>query len=141
MAVTLEQFKSIARIDYNQDNEELQLYLDGAVEFIENYTNHSLKEKTVTLVSNGCPIEFYSFPIISITGAERVEYCAVSTLIYATNGDVITIELGDSNKSILKAAVYSLATTMYESKEVDPMILPVDLQGKINQFRRDSFLD
>lgn len=140
MAVTLEQFKSIARIDYNQDDAELQLYLDGAVEFIENYTNHSLKEKTVTYVSNGCAKKFYGSPIVSITGATSTFYHDLHVVINANLGDTVTIQLGDSDKSILKAAVYSLATTMYESKEVETMTLPVDLQGKINKFRRGGFL-
>lgn len=140
MAVTIEQFKKIARIDYNDDNDELQLYLDASVEFIEKYTNYSLSAKTVTLISNGCPIEYYGYPILSVSGTDKIEYGSLSATLYAPSGSTITVNLGDSNNAILKSAVYSLALTMYESKEISEVTLPVDLQCKINQFRRDSFI-
>lgn len=140
MAVSLVQFKKIARIDYNNDDDELQLYLDASVEFIENYTNYSLSEKSVTLRSKGSPIEYFGYPILSISGATSTHYGDISVLIFAKEGETITIQLGDSNIAILKSAVYSLALTMYESKEMEDIKLPVDLQFKINQFRRDDFI-
>ncbi|MNT48687.1 Phage gp6-like head-tail connector protein [compost metagenome] len=139
--ITLEQFKNIARIDFDNDDDELQLYLDGAIEYIENYTNYSLKEKTLTKVSNGCPIEFYGAPVINITGSDRVDNEDFSVLIYAKRGDTVTIELGVNESPLLESCVYSLALSMYETKEMYAINLPVDLQFKINKFRRDSFLD
>lgn len=140
MSVSLAQFKKIARIDYNNDDDELQLYLDASVEFIEKYTNYSLSEKTVILHSNGSPIEYFGYPILSINGATNTHQGSTSVIIYSKAGDTITIELGDSNIAILKSAVYSLALTMYESKEMEDIKLPVDLQFKVNQFRRDDFI-
>lgn len=139
MAVSLTLFKKIARIDWNQDDEELQLYLDGAVQFIEKYTDVSISDKVITYISNGCPKEIYSFPILSVTGADNIHYGDMSVIIYAKSGDTVTINLGDSNNKILESACYELALTMFEQKEMDTISLPVDLQFKVNQFRR-SFL-
>lgn len=140
MAVSLTLFKKIARIDWSQDDEELQLYLDGAVQFIEKKTNVSMSPKVVSYISDGSPREIYDFPILSVTGHEKMHDGILSTVIYSKRGDVVTINLGDANNKILESVSYSVALTMYEQKEIDGVVLPTDVEIKVNRFIRDSFI-
>lgn len=140
MAVSLTLFKKIARIDWNQDDEELQLYLDGAVEFMEQKTNVSMRPKSISYVSDGCAREIYDFPILSVTGYDKMYNGVLSTVIYSKSGDTVNISLGDANNKMLEAVTYSVALTMYEQKEIDGVVLPNDVEIKVNRFIRDSFI-
>lgn len=140
MAVNIELLKEIASINYNQDDRQLQLFLDSSREQVERWTNISLHANTVTFIARHKETTVNLFPIESITGATKVDYCGFETIIHAKVGDTITIEVSDSNNKILEDVVYRLALSRYDNKEIDHVNLPLNYQMEINQFRRDSFI-
>lgn len=138
--VTLSDLKQELRIDWNQDDAQLTRKLNSAIDIIEQYTNQSLVAKSVTLVSNGYPIEFFKTPIINIAGAHKVEHCGIVTILHAKRGDTITIDLGVSTYVNLYEAVIRLAVYLYEDREINAMTLPIDIQGLVNMYRNDNFI-
>lgn len=140
MAISLDTFKHIARIDYDEDDVELQLYLDSATEIIERYTNHSLRSKVITFVSDGHVREVFESPILSVSGGDIYKTNSMSVIISSRRGDTVAITLGVSDIKSLEYSVYDVALTMYEEKGVTSVKLPLDIQAKINQFRRDDFI-
>lgn len=139
--VTLDDLKDYLNVDYNDDNAKLQRKLNSAVRVVERYTNHSLSDKVITYTSNGHCREFYQYPIESVLGAVRVEYKDLSVIVYAKDGDIVTIDLGVSDEPNLDEAVLRIAATLYENIEISEVNLPLDVQLLLNKFRRDSFLD
>ncbi len=139
--VTLDDLKQELLVTWSQDDAKLQRKLNAAIDIVERYTNRSLVSKTVTRRSNGCPIEFYGSPIESITGATRVDYNSLCAIIHAKSGDVVSIELGESDITALDEAVLRIAATLYENGEISEVNLPLDVQLLINQYRLDSFVD
>lgn len=138
---TINQLKDELAITWNQDDNKLQRKLDAAIGIIERYTNRSLSQKTVTLVSYGRPIEFYGAPILSVTGAKTACYNPMGGTFFADEGDEIEVLLGVSDIPSLTEAVIRVAATLYENGEVSEVNLPVDVQLLVNQFRLDSFID
>lgn len=138
MAITLEGAKQRLQIDFNDDDTILQEMLDSAVQVIEDYTQHSLTLKTVTLKSYGHPISFYQTPIVDINYTDKckVQHKIDSVVFHAPFGTEIVISLGISDKKQLETAVYQLTAYYYENREPDHARLPSDIQITVNQLRR-----
>lgn len=92
--VSLEDFKTFARIDGTDEDSQLLSFLITARSLVEKYLNRALIEQTITLKMDSWP-EKESFelprpPLISITAVETLSEADVATVYAASNYYIIT---------------------------------------------------
>ena len=136
--VDLSDLKDALRIDFNDDDDILDRKLKTAIQVVERYTGHSLRDRSITYISDGKRREFFEYPI-TVNGGDVVED-GFSTFVYAKKGDSVTITFGVSEHENLWEAVIRIASYLYENIDINEVSLPADVQLLINQFRRDSFI-
>lgn len=141
MALNLQRAKDFLAVDYNEDDALIQECLDSAIDRIEEYTNHSLKVKSLSYTSDGCDIQIYTYPIVDIIADDDFKRYnrADSVIISAPIGTDITVNVGVSNKKQLEMAVLQLTAYYYENREPSSWELPNTIQGSVNQLRRGLF--
>ena len=137
--VDLADLKEALRIDFPDDDNILERKLRTAIAVIERYTSHSLHDHTEVIRSNGCPIEVYKYPIVSVDGGD-VEEMSIKSVIKAPRGSDVTITYGVSEHANLWEAVIRVASYLYENIDINEVSLPADVQLLINQYRRDDFI-
>jgi hypothetical protein len=148
--ITLDQARTYLVVDYTDDDGDIKRAIETAVRWVENYTSHRLFERNETFDTEGCSTRLYEYPI-TVTGV--VDSSDVSTdftickkitsiIVESHYGSSISATVGYSNvadvPSTLLSACYKIITYLYENRDAYGLSIPVDIQGLINQERRDA---
>lgn len=143
MAVSLATAKAWLRVEGNTEDAVIQLSLDAAISWVEQYTDHILVKRDIVL-SDGCH-KVYAFPrvIKSSVGKYKVDgsLSSLSSTFYVPTDSSVTLTIGYNSDlevpATLKTAVLKLTTYLYENRDAYPAEMPIDIQILINQFRRN----
>jgi uncharacterized phiE125 gp8 family phage protein len=91
--VTIDEIKSFARIDGNDQDALLEIFLQGVIEDIETYLGRALIERTIQMtmdIWNSNEIELKKPPLISVISVNTVDENDVETIYDSNNYYVIT---------------------------------------------------
>lgn len=147
--ITLAEAKLYLRIDDNVPPEvdaELQMMIDGAIQFMERKTGYiwTARDKTYFPTSDdGCggDVRIYDFPINSIAGTHPAEEKNDYTLVHSGGQNVVAnVGIADASEppaAIKNAAFQLLKVWYYESeKQVNTMMIPDPVKQVIQAYGR-----
>lgn len=146
--ITLQEAKNYLEVDFPDYDKDIESAIIAAVDWVERYTCYRLYKRDEIMVSSGCQMEIYDYPINSITvendNGDDVAYKttnrSLKVLLTTGEGATVTLNVGydlrDDVPSVLRIACFKLITYIYENRDAYQMGLPTDIQGLINQFRR-----
>ncbi|NGM63502.1 phage gp6-like head-tail connector protein [Sphingobacterium sp. SGG-5] len=148
--ISLQEAKDNLRVDFPDDDNIIARLIKTSVDWVERYTCHTLYCREKKIVSDGCTIEVYDYPVTVLSvvkDGSPVNYTTQTRsdklLIYAPKGALVTLKVGydDVRKvpGVLIEACHKLITYLYENRDAYSMGIPVDIQGLINQYRRGLF--
>jgi hypothetical protein len=126
------------------DDDEVEEMINGALEFIEGYTNHIMYARDFT----GHTGRIYNYPLNSITGfneddlshyyQRNMDKCG----IWPSYPDTVDYnagytELDQVPKSLVQAALQMLKVWYFESeKQVNTTLIPMSVMQTLDQKRR-----
>lgn len=131
------------------DDTDLERLIRSAINFVENYTGHSLIEKEieVQLPYNGYGLKYYPMEILSVknTFGDDVVYttrkAVYNTYVFAPLGSYVTVKTGYETLAnvpgMLIEVAYKMLTYLYENRDIYTASLPQDFQVMINKYRRN----
>jgi len=91
--VTIDEIKSFARIDGNDQDALLEIFLQGVIEDIETYLGRALVERTIQMTMdfwNSNEVELKKPPLISVISVSTVNDSDVETVYDSNNYYIIT---------------------------------------------------
>lgn len=139
--ISLQSAKDYLRVDYSDDDAIITRLINTAVDKIEQYTNYKLYERSVTYNMYGCELEIYDYPI-TLNTSLRTKQNVLSVTVFGREGDVISATVGYGIGGVvpdaLKTACYKLIAYLYENRDVYEVMLPLDVQMLVNQYRRSA---
>ena len=150
--IPLETAKQYLVVDFPDHDQIITNAIKTAVDWVERYTDYALYQRTVLLDMHSCHTKIYTYPIeiesVKTTDGIVTAYTAypgeLSLTVYSQYGKTIQAVVGYPLVQIaaipptLIAACYKLITYLYENRDTFGLSLPVDIQGLINQNRRDA---
>lgn len=141
--------KTYLVVDFPDHDSVITTAIKTAVSWIERYTGYRLYQRDIVLPSKHNGLEVSDFPVsvISVTDdGEISEYTkvnrALSIIIYTAYDDLdVNLSVGYTDVTKIPdeliSACYKLLTYLYENRDANDLSIPTDIQGLINQLRRD----
>lgn len=148
MAVTLQQAKDYLRIDFNDDDALIESLIATATQWIEKYTDWALSVSNVEISTKSCETTIYTYPIEITSVVDKsnnpVSYTVknkpTNIIVFAPAGSIINAKIGTASyPTQFDTAIKKLVVYLYENRDAYNMQLPVDVQGLVNQLRRNLF--
>lgn len=146
MAVTLHQAKDYLRIDFDDDDSLITDLIATATQWCEKYTDWALSVRDIDIAMIGCQMSIYTYPIIITdvvnSNGDTVNYKVTQrpgkVIISAPEGSIIKATIGTTSyPAQFDTAIKKLVVYLYENRDTYNMALPADVQGLINQLRRN----
>ena len=131
------------------DDTDLERLINSSINFVEQYTGHTLigLVKTVQLPYCGYGLKQYPMEIVTVKDKndQEIPYTTksgvYSTYIFAPAGSYVTIDAGYETLAeipgMLVEVAYKMLTYLYENRDIYTASLPQDFQVMINKYRRN----
>lgn len=148
--ISLVQAKEYLVVTFPDHDGIITTAIGTAVSWVETYTGYRLYERTIDKDMIGCRSQLYEYPIEITTVKDPLgnvtdfSVCkrTLSIIVDSRYGSSITAKVGYATVADipepLLSACYKLITYLYENRDAYGLTMPVDIQGLINQLRRDA---